>query len=154
MRAKSCLSRKAHPDGFTLLELLVVLTIVAVLLVIIPNATAGLATLRLREATADLAETLRMARDVAIQTGCTTQVSIDVQQHSYRMGSGLAQPLSEAVDSISASQHSDTRQSDELEPFRFFADGSATGGTIILRQKLRSTWIKVDWLTGRVLSDD
>ena len=140
-------------SGFTLLELLVVLAILAVLIAVVPTAVAGLPAIRLRAAAAAFGETLRQAHDDAVSQGHAVDVAINTRQHSY-VASGLPTvALPPVVERIDARRDGPGVQ-DELTNFRFFADGSATGGTIMLRHGQRRATIVVEWLTGRVRVND
>ncbi|MEO6565550.1 MAG: GspH/FimT family pseudopilin [Casimicrobiaceae bacterium] len=64
------------PGGFTLVEALVVVVIVAIMAAVaMPNLSSALATQRLRAAGTDLVSTLLLARSEAIKRGAQVQVA-------------------------------------------------------------------------------
>jgi general secretion pathway protein H len=134
--------------GFTLLELIVVLSIIAVMVLFTPRLTAGLPTVRLRSAAAALVEALRQARLDAIRTGNVNDVQIDTRQLRYAATGRQMVALEGSVDSMTA--RSDGPAEADIGSFRFYPDGSATGGQIVLQQNQRQATITVQWLTGRI----
>jgi general secretion pathway protein H len=140
-------------SGFTLLELLVVLAITAALMTIVPRALAGIPTMRFRAAAADMADAMRQAREDAIRTGRTIAFSVDTRQRSYSAAIQHSTTLPEVVDGIDATQDGPGAP-DSVRTYRFFADGSATGGIIILHHGRQRAILQVAWLTGRVQVDD
>ena len=152
--APPCFSRRRREWGFTLVETLVVLTIVALLTAAVPMIVSGLPGVRLRAAADDLATTLRQLRRAAIRHGETTALTFDPAARSYRASTDRsAHPLPAAVAKIgfetTALWHADSSPT-----VRFFADGSATGARIVLDNGARSAAVTVDWLSGRVRRDD
>lgn len=135
--------------GFTLLELLIVLCVMALTAVFampLVRRPAGDATLI---ATAHrLANDMRMARASAIRDNRERTLTIDLAQRRFwvdgvtgatPIGSGIAVTLA-------------TLQKERLSPrqgrLRFFADGSATGGNVLFRDDRRTVVVKLDWMTG------
>ncbi len=73
--------------GFTLVELLVTLSIVAILTVIAIPSFGGLADqVRLSGAVRTLASDLRMARQLAMAKGISVRVVMDATNHRYHLG--------------------------------------------------------------------
>ncbi|HLY59100.1 MAG TPA: prepilin-type N-terminal cleavage/methylation domain-containing protein [Stellaceae bacterium] len=118
-------------NGFTLLELLVVLAIIGVVLLTIPTGLGALPGMRLHAAQRTLADRLRTARQLAISTGAPTRVPLET------IGLPRGATLSPHPDEI-----------------RFYADGSSTGGDLVLSDGKRSYRIRIDPLTGRVATDE
>lgn len=140
--------------GFSLVELLVVLAIIALVLVAIPNILAGLPGLRFRRAAEDVAATLRGLHEQAIRHQATTEFLLDPVAHSYRTSiDPSVHVLTDAVTEVGFTTFA-TTPGEPMARIRFFADGSATGGTIRLARGSVSTSIVVDWLTGRVSRHD
>lgn len=142
--------QRSRDSGFTLLELLVVLAIIALMFAIVPRATAGLAGFRLRAAAEQLADTLRGLHDHAVRSGQTVEFCLNPQERRYTVsGRGMARRLPAIIDAVSILQDSPINPG-ETPRFRFFPDGSATAGTITLHHDTRQMVVSIEWLTGRV----
>lgn len=136
-------------DGFTLLELLLVLGIMAlagVFAMPLVNRPAGEATLI---ATAQkLAGEMRMARSAAIRDNTERTMTIDLAARRFWVdGLTGASPIPSGitVDFV-------TLQAEQLSAergrLRFFVDGSTTGGNVILKAGRRVATVELDWMTG------
>lgn len=80
---------RRHPKGFTLIEMLVALAIVAIgVTLAAPNITGFLAQLRLNAATRNLASDLRKAQSISIQRNIALQVTVDSPTHYYMNNPG------------------------------------------------------------------
>lgn len=124
-------------SGMTLLEVLVVITILALMAAAIPlNSFSALSHVGLRAATQDIASQLRKTRRVAMASGMPR--ILDLKDISLNDDITL---------SFTSAQNFDGG-------FRFAPDGSASGGTIRLTRDDRSFEIRVNWLTGEVTTHD
>jgi general secretion pathway protein H len=134
--------------GFTLLELLLVVSILAlVAAVAAPLLTAPSDSVRLRSATEQIVAALSLARAGAIARNAEAAVVIDAKSRTIHRG-GRAEPFPPDILvrlTIAESQ----RESPTRGGFRFFADGSSTGGSILLNLRGREVSLCVDWLTGK-----
>jgi general secretion pathway protein H len=136
--------------GFTLIELLVVLAIIGLMLTAVPNFVAGSPGVRLRAAAADLVATLRLLHDAAIRRQITTGFVLDPAARTYRLSTaGGTRALPAVVTGVGVTPVA-IRPGERTAQILFYADGSASGGTIRLRHGDLSTSVRVDWLTGRV----
>jgi general secretion pathway protein H len=140
--------------GFTLVELLVVLTIIALAMAAVPAIVAGLPSIRLRTAADDMIATLRELHQQAIRRGQTTELILDPAARAYRVSTDptprhLPEIVAELDFAPTAAVPAGGKRS-----IRFFADGSASGGTVLLKNGERLAAINVDWLTGRVRRDE
>jgi general secretion pathway protein H len=138
-------------QGFTLIELLVVLVIMALAMVAVPRIVAGLPGVQLRAAADEMAATLRNLHEAAILGQDTTELILDPKARTYRAsGEAGSRPLPQVVSKVGfrpVALVPDAR-------IQFFADGSASGGTIDFRHGDLAASISVDWLTGRVSTHD
>jgi len=141
----------AKRQGFTLLELLVVLGITALLLAIVPPFLPNVMdTMEVRTAIRDLSAALRQARGKAIASRASVPLSIDVEKKSFELA-GLTRhlplPPEAKIGLISAQSEQIGESSGAI---RFYPDGSATGGRINLEYRDTNYVIDVSWLTGAV----
>jgi general secretion pathway protein H len=137
--------------GFTLVELLVVLVILALLLGLVMPFLGGGARAELQSATNRVAAGLREARSRAIRDGKTAIFVVDGARGRFGILAGDA-PLQQLGDSLRLGLLA--ADADTLEPgrgiIRFFADGSSTGGVVGLVRGEKRENVAIDWLTGRV----
>ncbi len=139
-----------HATGFTLIEMLVCLAILALVAGLaspLLDRTRGDAAIK--AASRDLAAALREARNEAIATGQPGTFSIDLAAGTFRVGMARVKTLPAGL-RLSLVTTSDNRFGDSTGAIRFFPDGSSTGGGLRLVGAARRLDILVDWLTGRV----
>lgn len=136
--------------GFTLLEMIVVMLVIAAATVLgAMIATGGFERMRLQSATKQIAANLRYARARALATGEQQRFVIDPGK---RLWSGVEDRHGELPDRLKV-EFTGAR---EVQPSRnegaivFFADGASTGGRVRLSTE-RAAWdVDVAWLTGEV----
>ena len=136
--------------GFTLVEMLVVLVILAVTATFaVPLLWGGSGSERLATASSELATALRVTRSAAITNNRQTTLTIDVDRR--RFGS-TAVPERSFAPNIEAKLTfaSGIRSVTSEGGFRFFPDGSSTGGDVTLSLRGKQAKLCVDWLTGTV----
>lgn len=122
------MKREISTGGFTLIELAVVLAIVAmVAVVVLPRLGWIVGAGDFAAAREHVVSELRIARGRAIEQRQTTVIAPE------RLGSAGVTLTVVPSDGI-----------------RFHADGSSSGGRVVLASGRREATITVDWLTGRV----
>jgi general secretion pathway protein H len=146
--------------GFTLLELLVVLTIASLLVALVPPViSAAVPGTRLKVATRDFAATLRHARSLAINRGVETDVLIATEPPQYVVADSAPLKLSGNIDLdvrvgafVAATKLSTFEDASPRDKYtlRFYPDGSASGGEIRISQGQSAYLIDVDWFIGSV----
>jgi general secretion pathway protein H len=139
--------------GFTLLELLVVLGVLTVVIAVaLPHLPRGAEAAVVRAAAASVADGLRESRGLAIRGNRPVLFSLDVAARRWVVQGGRSGDLSQ---DLALALETDRRllQSREAGAIRFFGDGSATGGRIVLSSGGVRATVTVDWLTGRVAVD-
>lgn len=139
-------------QGFTLFEILLVLAITGSLAMLAaPNFAPALASARLKATTRDMASALRQARNLAMRQRRDVRLTLDIQQHLYRIsGESRIHHVPDEIDLKLFSADSEIL-SPERGSVRFFPDGSSTGGRITLSTGGRQQFLDINWLTGQVL---
>jgi general secretion pathway protein H len=142
-------ARRSSSDGFTLLELMVVLAITALL--------AGLAATQLTarrgpsvEVVArDLTAALRQARSTAMLQRRETVFWLDLDHARYGVGAQPARVLPRDI-ALEMWTVAD-RAASGRGSIEFYPDGGASGGRIALSRQGQRSVVAVDWLDGAVL---
>lgn len=141
---------EAHGEaGFTLIEVLVALTIlVAALAIAVPSLGRAREGLALRSAAYDLAASLRMVRTNAVGTNAEQGLTIDLARRLY-WSEGAVPPRALMVGTEVTVPESE-RFAASVSRIRFYADGSSSGAKIILKDDRTTAAVYVDWLNGDV----
>ena len=142
-------AERGDEGGFTLLELLVTLALAGLI------AGLGLPYLAGRETgwqlNADarlLASELRAARGTALANRTRTIVRIDLVTPGVRSASGAYSKFT-AAEQLRAVTAKGTPGQATVE-IAFAADGSSSGGEVVLQAGNQTRYVQVDWLTGAV----
>ena len=93
----------------------------------------------LRAAAGALAGEMRQARAGAIDGDHDVVFTLDAARRDYGVRGGPRHPLPNALELTAP-----------MPPVVFHADGSASGGAVVLAESGRQLGIRVDWLTGAV----
>ena len=137
--------------GFTLLELLVVLGIVALgLTLVAPSLNRLRQGVAVRSAAYELAAHLRSARAAAREANVERVLTIDVDGRRY-WAEGVVGPrqLPPSI-AMDLTVPTSERVGAGMARVRFFPDGSTSGARVVLDDGRVSAAIRVDWLTGDV----
>lgn len=143
--------------GFTLLELLIVLTLMALLVLAIPVAASHFAKgVRLRETAQELAADLRSLHGLAVNGGHETRLVFDLPENRYSVtGNQTVRQLPRNVKLIvTTTVDSGAPISHTTAILRLFPDGTSNGGRIELVENARHYVVKLNWLTSRVQIDE
>lgn len=142
-------------QGFTLLELIVVLVIVVLgFAAIATNISSGNETTQLKAAARDIVSALRYARGQALISHDETTLTFDLTENTYTVSSrDKVYDIAETID-VTVVTGQDEISGDGLASIRFFADGSSTGGRITLELNKAAWQIDINWLTGQVELND
>lgn len=138
-------------NGFTMMELLIVLAIMAVVATVsIPLMGGGVSNSALKGAARELASGLRFARSEAVAKRHETFVAIDLAGRRFKVADDpVEHSLPKEAELKLFTAQSDL-VSDTTGAIRFFPDGGSNGGRITIASGERKYDIDVDWLTGRV----
>ncbi len=125
----------------TLLEALVVVAVTAMVgAITFPNLGRMLDAARLRQAAGTLQADLRIARAEAVGRDQRVEVDLSTDNHGYGWGGVEKSRTPPGV--VLARTSSD--------PLTFFADGSASGGGLVVASPSRRIVVSVDPATGAV----
>jgi general secretion pathway protein H len=154
--------RSGHPpretqrfeQGFTIIELMVVLAIMAMAMTMAPAIMSGLAGGRLRAASDALVAELRGARGQAIRRSAPVELMLDLTKRGYVVSSDPGfHALPAIVDAVDVTPR-ELVLPGRIARVRFLPDGTADQARISLHGGSSTKVIAVDWLTGRVRHDD
>jgi general secretion pathway protein H len=135
--------------GFTLVELLVVLAILALVMALMPSFLAGgQAKAELSASAREIAAALHETRSLAIREGRSEAFVVDGAAGAFSAAGGGRERRLPAGLKLSLLTLANKRL--DVGVIRFFADGSSTGGSVSILQGERRSDVAVDWLTGRV----
>ena len=141
-------SRTEAQAGFTLLELLVVLVIMALAATAVMSVgRSSLESARVRSFMVETEAMFRDARTAAIETGAQTAVMIDAKGRRLSLADGgrvLDIPRGVSLDAKVA-----VPKDGGLPSIRFFPSGGSSGGQLTFNFRGRSYALRVNWLTGR-----
>lgn len=139
--------RKGRRAGFTVLEMLVALAIVAMagalaVQLLRPRSPR----LRLESSARALCGALRAARSRAIAISAEAVVTFDLDAKTYSSPVGGLGRLPREIALRLNVAHDEARE--DAGAIRFFPDGGATGGDVIMDLGGSRAEISVNWLTG------
>ncbi len=141
-------------QGFTLLELLVVLAIIGVMLLFIPGfVLRSQPGLDVEAAARGIADALREARSEAVLRNRDQLFALDVEERLFRTGAGRRPVRLDRSIEVTFQTARAELIGESIGQIRFFPDGSSTGGRIGLARSGREATVTVDWLTGAVRVD-
>lgn len=140
---------RASEAGFTLFEMLVVMTIIAMTtLTMLYRAPSG--TSLAKSAALLTASRLRDLRAAAMTTGSERFAEIAPVARVMSFSDGRPDLRLDHSIEISVTAADSEKHSPETAGIRFFPNGSSTGATIKLKSDRQSYEVRVNWLTGRV----
>lgn len=148
MRVAACTSGRS--SGFTLLEMLVVIVLIAVAITAV-GITVGksLQSAQVRAVSSDLAAALRYTRGQAIVKGQSQVISFNTRKRTYKVPGHAVEKLPEGM-KFRLRTAAEERINADTWGLRFYPDGSSTGGRITITRGPREWHVNVSWLTGEV----
>jgi general secretion pathway protein H len=148
------MSYRARQSGFTLVELLAVIVLVAITLAAVSlSFSKSLSSAKIEAASRDLVAALRYTRGQAIVHGQQAALDIDLANNTYQ---APGKPIVMLPREMHLLLH--TAESEQTSAtsgrIRFFADGASTGGHISVLMGQREWRVNVSWLTGQVTREE
>jgi len=140
--------------GFTLIELIAVMVLVAIALSLVSlEFTKSMNSAKVQAASRDLVAALRYTRGQAIVKNKQAALDLDMQNNTYQApGKPLMKlPKDMHMTLLTADSEQTGATSGRI---RFFADGASTGGHITVFMGQRRWQINVSWLTGQVSREE
>ena len=138
-------------DGFTLLELILVLLLIGVsMMIVLPNIQKGLEDREVRLSALRLAAAARDLRSRALSDGQAKQLEINLAENNYRVARLAEVRLPPEVRFVSIDGGETLDRGSKR--FYFFPNGSSLDGKIVLadEQKSISYLVRLEALTGRI----
>jgi general secretion pathway protein H len=136
--------------GFTLIEILVVFTLIALIVGLVPLAYGRLQESAQYRATVRAALTdMRAARQQAMAEGIETRFVVSLQARTFGVTGGPRYQVPEPLTLRAAMAGQETGAGGQMS-IRFLPRGGASGGSLdIVRPSGTGVRLRVDWFTGR-----
>jgi general secretion pathway protein H len=144
-----------RPRGFSLMEMLLVMALIAVAsLLAVAAMSGGMQGMKLHAGAKDVAAQMRFARAVAISSGQPQDVVIDPQARRWQGARGRSGDLPEGGEIVFTGARASQLEGGLVDggkgAVRFFPDGAATGGRVRMLANGGGWDVDVGWLTGEV----
>lgn len=146
-------------SGFTLIEVMLVLVIIAIAYTLLPRMVfSGVSGAELKTNVRAVATGLRMTRDKAIHSKKEAVLTLDLENRAFTVPTDPVSEtrqhkLNEQLDVKLFTAQADLI-SEKVGSIRFYPDGSSNGGRVSIGTGGRVFEIDVDWLTGHVTIDE
>ena len=135
--------------GFTLLELLIVVSLVVVAMALAARVVgSALPGQQLRAAAKEVVGELRYTRAQAIATGKPQLFTLNAKTREWH-AAGRKGVLPKSVEIIATVARSEQPAVD-VAAIRFFPEGASTGGRVLLKNGRAQWQVDVGWLIGEV----
>jgi len=136
--------------GFTLLEMVVVLTLAAAIFAFAASVMSRrLPGQQVRSAAKGVAAQLRYTRAQAIASGKPQLFTFDANTREWQAGARHHGKLPKGIKVVATGARNEA-QRPGVAAVRFFPEGAATGGRFVLSQDKAAWQVDVQWLTGEV----
>ena len=136
--------------GFTLIEMVVVLTVLALMTVLVTaNGVRVSPSVHARAAAQAISGALRSARSEAVTSNQSVLFTLDVGNRVYQWGQTPRQVLPNDL-SFTVLTSSDQVPPEGVGQIRFNPDGGSSGGRVSIKGGGVVWWVGIDWLSGRV----
>ncbi len=146
---RKCPRAQTHLSGYTLVELLVVLAIVALTTAIIaPRLITVNANKQAKNNSMQMVSLYKKGRNLAIYTGVSQAVTIDTSTKTAWLGGQDKIKFAEDIE-IEA-KTAEFESGADLAVIRFFPDGTSTGGEVKISSDTAVYVVSVLWATAEV----
>lgn len=137
--------------GFSLLELMLVITIIGLTFLLLPKMVfSGVSGADLRANVRAVATGLRLTRDAAINLHREAFMTVDLDNRAFTIpGDTRQHKLHDQVEVKLYTSQADLIN-ERTGTIRFYPDGSSNGGRVSLIAAGRGFDVDIDWLTGHV----
>lgn len=144
------MTNRDRTAGFTLAEMLAVMAILAVTIALsLPYARRSSDSQQLMAESLRLASALKEARNLAMTSGVDQDVVLDLERRTISAPHKTAdKPFNNGIKltALSAGNLAANRKA----AYRFYADGSSTGGRIVMETRGQRRTVAISWLTGAI----
>jgi general secretion pathway protein H len=141
---------RRRPTGFTLVELIIALTILVTLTAVLAPVMFPSPGRSLRQAGSEIATTLRETRRHAQAEQARRRFLMDTQSGSYGIEKVQRQHVLPEGMSAQLTTAESLLTGETTGGIDFFPDGSSTGGRVLLGMDDQSLQVDIEWLTGRI----
>jgi len=136
--------------GFSLLEIIVVVGMIALLMSFAAyTLTKQLPSQQLRSSAKTIAAQLRFTKTHAMVTGEAQSFKINAKTREWSGPKNHSGVLPKSLEIIATTARIEQPEED-VAAIKFFPDGAATGGRIVLQHNTAKWQVDVKWLTGEV----
>ena len=137
-------------SGFSLLEIIVVVGLIALVMSLAAyTLTRQLPGQQLRLSAKELAAELRFTKSQAMITGEAQTFRINANTREWTGAKDHSGELPDSLEIIATTAKREQPE-DGVAAIKFFPDGAATGGRIVLKHDTAKWQVDVKWLTGEV----
>ncbi|MGA7296880.1 MAG: GspH/FimT family pseudopilin, partial [Rhodanobacteraceae bacterium] len=145
---------ESQARGFTLLEMMAVLILIAIAVTAVSMSVArSLESAHVNAVSRDLAAALRYTRGQAIVKGKEQVITFNLKDWTYQPPHKPAKKLPEGMQ-LKVRTAAEEQVDADTWGLRFYPDGSSTGGRITVIRGQREWHINVSWLTGEVRTEE
>ena len=141
-------------SGFTLVELLIVLTLLATLSALLAPILLPSPGRQLQHAASEVVTTLRETRRLAQRAQTRQRFFVDTEQGRYGIADSGSERRLPADTTAALTTAESLLLGDSAGGIDFFPDGSSTGGRLVLGLDGHVRQIDIEWLTGRIRVGD